>query len=421
MSDYSVLLLAFGQSNADLYPASPALDVPVFRDPRILTFNEPAAWRGLLGRPREGKAPGLAQAQWASNRTRVCSDYQSFQIAAAARLLYELNDPHLRHVIIRSEGRAGRRFGGAIVKGEDVDGILTNLDGSDSQILLNALDAIALAANRAPRRNAPLQRVIVTVMHGESDRATSRIAYRSGLETMIDRIDGFAAGLGLPVDWLIMEPGGTTTQGGGNAWPCRLAMHDVAGARENVHLTGCGYPYALDDVIHHNAETRLLIGDHLGAAAAQLLAQAGGRDLDFGWLLDVPAPAEARLAGTTVDLRLGGDEPFEVVSGLSDSNLTVEGFATTIKSRCRVTGVQPVALNQVRITLDRPPKPSPAACLTYAFQIVRGQDKRIEINLAAGRGGWRSVRSLQSLTLPGRQVHQWVPGFCIPFAEMQQG
>ncbi|AUH65365.1 hypothetical protein [Paracoccus zhejiangensis] len=422
MTDHSVLLLAYGQSNADLYPAAPALPCEAFGDPRIVTFNDGHAFRGLLGASPLQEATALVPAGAASYETVKCRNYQSFQIAAAARLLHETGIGAPRHVIVRAEGRGGRRFHGTVAKnGLHVEGILSNVDGTDSQILLNLSSAIRISATLALQAGAPLSRIIVNFVHGEADRGTPKEIYRQNLERLIDRVAGFAAEFDLPVHWLILDPAGTSSMGSGNNWHCRLAMREVASSRSNAHLIGAGYAYPLDDLIHYTSEARVLFGEHFGTAAAHLLARDAGAKGDLGWMLDAPGPPQAFLRDSTVELHLPGSTDFELIAGISDAELTVEGFSASHAARCRVIGVVQSGPRSVRVQLDQPPSMSACASLDYAFQIVRRDDRRSDSPLPAGRGGWRSVRALDSMVLPGRRIHQWVPGFSIPFAEMEQG
>lgn len=422
MTDHSVLLLAYGQSNADIYPAKPALPCEAFGDPRIVTFDDGNAFRGLLGANPRKEVTALVPAAAASYETKKCRNYQSFQIAAAARLLHEGVKVPPRHIIVRAEGRGGRRFHGIVAKNDRyVEGILSNADGTDSQLLLNLLNAIQIAEALARQANAPLSRVIVNFVHGEADRGTSREEYRRNFVRLIERVAYLAGEFNLPVDWLILDPAGTGSSGSGNNWPCRLAMRDLADARPDLHLTGTGYPYPLDDMIHYSSEARVLFGEHFGAATAHLLARDRGEESDLGWLLDAPGPPQAVLTGATVDLHILGDIEFELIPGIADPNLTVEGFSTSIASRCHVIAAVQTGPRSVRLELDQPPAPSERASLNYAYQVVLRQNMRSESPMPAGRGGWRSVRALDSMVLPGRRIHQWVPGFSIPFAEMQKG
>lgn len=423
MTDHSVLLLAYGQSNADIYPAIPALPCAAFDDPRIVTFDDGCAFRGLMGSIPKHPVTALVPAAAASYETKKCRNYQSFQIAAAARLLRGHDDPRLRRVIVRSESRGGRRFHGTISKdGRHVEGILNNADGSDSQILLNLISTIRIAEDLARREGAPLRRIVVNFLHGEADRNSDPALYRRNFEALIARVTDEAAALGLPVEWLILDPAGTSSGGSGNNWPCRLVMREVADARPDVHLIGAGYPYPLDDVIHYNSEARVLFGEHFGAAAACLLAGGAGAARDMGWLLDAPAPPRAVLNGSVVDLELDSSEAFDLIRGISDANVTVEGFAATAFARCIVTGVEQTGPQNLRITLDQPPvMDDPRAALSYAYQVVLRTDTRSDSPLPVGRGGWRSVRTLDSMVLPGRRIHQWVPGFSLPFAGMERG
>lgn len=420
MKDHSILMLAYGQSNADVYHAAPAFTCDAFGDPRIVTFNDGHGFRGLMGHLPKQAPTELVQAEIAASATKKTAGYQSFQIASAARLLAEGAPKGLRNVIIRGEGRGGRRLHGYVnKKGDHTEGILTNQDGSNSQLLLNLFDALRHAIDLADQKATPLRRVFINFLHGEADRAAERDAYREGLARLIDQVDRTIAGFGLVVDWLILDPAGTAGNGGGNNWPCRLAMADLAAERANVHLIGAGYAYPLDDVIHYGSEARVLFGEHFGAVAAHLLARDEDRDDGMDWLLDAPRVGKARLDGVHVTLELDSLHDFELVTGISDDNLTVEGFSVTTAARCKVVAAAQTGPRSLRVTLNQPPAPHERAELNYAYQVVRGGDIRSTSPLPVGRGGWRSVRALESLVLPGRRIHQWVPGFAIPFSQMQ--
>ncbi|AUH33392.1 hypothetical protein [Paracoccus tegillarcae] len=421
MSAHSILLLAYGQSNSDVYPAKPAQACDAFNDPRIVTFDDGNAFRGLLGALPKAPVTALVPAASASYETKKCRDYQSFQIAAAARLFHEGAPEGLRQVIVRAEGRGGRRFHGIVKNERHIEGILDNADGTDSQILLNMLETIRIAAEMAAGSGAPLRRIIVNFIHGEADRSTPRDFYRKNFEALIARVAELAAQLGVEVDWLILDPAGTASLGSGNNWPCRLAMQEVADAYDNVHLIGGGYGYELDDVIHYSSASRALFGEHFGAAIAALLAGGAGGAADTGWLLSAPRIERAVLSGRQVELHLGGDKEFQLVPGISDPNLNCEGFDVTLATRCQIEAVQQTGPRSVRVTLEKPPIDDHRAALTYAYQIIHGKDNRMDSLMPAGRGGWRSVAALESMVLPGRRIHQWVPGFFMPFAEMEQG
>lgn len=422
MADQSVLLLAYGQSNADIYPAGPALPCAAFGDPRILSFDDGEAFRGLMGGVPKRRVTRLLNALAAADETVRTRNVQSFQISAAARLLRETGSAAPAAVIVRAEGRGGRRFHGIYARsGQHVEGLLSNVDGSDSRILLNLLEALRVSARLARQQGVPLRRIIVNFLHGEADRNTPREIYREGMERMIARVAAEAEALELPVDWLLLDPAGTGSQGSGNAWPCRLAMRDVADQRANVHLLGAGYAYPLDDAIHYSSPSRALFGEHFGAAAAHLLARDAGAGSDLGWLLDAPPPPRAVLNGNRVDLHLDSAEAFELVPAISDAALTVEGFSTTQAALCRIIEVIQTGPRSVRVMLDGVPANHDQAMLNYAFQILAPDVTCRSSPLPVGRGGWRSTRALDSISLPGRQIHQWVPGFSLPFARMARG
>lgn len=421
MGDYSVLLMAYGQSNADLYPAEPAQPCAAFDDPRIVTFDDGSAFRGLLGARRKTPVTALVPAAAASYETKKCRNYQSFQIAAAARILHEGAPEGLRHLIVRAEGRGGRRFHGMIKNERHIEGILNNADGTDSQILLNLHDSIAIAADLAARSGAPLRRIIINFIHGEADRGTPAPIYRQNFQLLMARVARQAESLGVPLDWLILDPAGTSSQGSGSNWACRLVMQELARANDNVHLIGGGYAYELDDVIHYSSESRALFGEHFGAAIAALLAREAKVETDLAWLLDAPRPERAVLSGQHIDLYLDGPQDFRLVAGISDPNLNVDGFDVTLAAKTRVQTVRQTGPRSVRVTLEHPPAAPERAALTYAYQLIQGKDPRMASRLPAGRGGWRSERALSSIVLPGRSIHQWVPGFAFPFAQMEQG
>lgn len=406
----TVPILLFGQSNADFHLAGPLIVKEAFADPRILVLDDGAGYRGLLGQPATRQPNGFRQAladqQSDSQRRKV----QSIALPCAASLLHHAPQGAVSRVVIRSEAQGSRGLLGRQRGSQQLTGIYRNADGGFAGPFRNLVSSARSAIMLARADGGQVHRVFVLFMHGEQDRGMTASAYLAGLDRMVDDFQVQLEDLAVAIDWLILEPGGTTWQGNGNAWQPRLAMQRLSQLRDDVHVAGAGYGYPLADGIHYAAGSKALIGEMLGAALAARIGRTmpclpppGTTD----WLLNPPRPVELRRSGNRLTIRFDGN--IDLTRNAADPLATRCGFSLSCGSP--VGAVEQTAADEIHVQIPSLIERN-ATTLCYAYLDFNRQRSGFSPSLfPVGRGGLRNARTLNSLTFSQKRISQWLPCF----------
>lgn len=400
------MLLAFGQSNADVHHAGPRLATDIENRFPIVMPNDGYGIRGPMGRKRTKSITGF------DHVSKAPDEIQSLLVSAAARLLHDLPEQKPDRVIVRSEAKGGRRFWG-VSKGEiAVDGIFRTLDGSFSPIFLSLLRTIDECIIAAREDGAPIRTICIAWLHGESDRAMERTDYIQNFLSLRDEVENFVDERGVELRWCLVQPAGTGADGHGNRWPNRLSMMDLAQQHENIDLTLSGYAYELADASHFSALGKLRLGENFGRVLAQRLAGEHSSELH---------PIRASLEGVHILLEFSSSHPLVIdQDSIPAPELSVFGFSVDGCSGLSIMDVEVVGEKGVRLVLDRVPEPS-SLIINYAYQPYRRDNPNIAREYPVGRGCLRTEFEVQSIFDPGVKLYDWVPGFSVAFRELAEG
>lgn len=390
MRDHSILVVGFGQSNADVHNAGPRIAAAALDDPRLVVPNDGGGFRGMPVRPVEA-ITGFAP--FAPHERKA----MSLLGAAGARILHEMGADAPGRIVIRSAARGGRRFETLAKDDSLVEGILFGPDKRSSELFerflmtITRIRELAELAERDGRRVAAICPVFV---HGESDRAMSRAAYRDLTETMMDRTAQALAPLRVPLHWFAVQAGGTGQGGSGNAWPNRDAIRDLAASRSDLTLAAAGYAYALHDRIHFSATGKALLGETVGRAIA-------------GWLRGqkpaLPRLRRMRPEGAQLRLEFDTDAPLviDLAPACGHHGFSLQqGHIRDVWTRGR----------EVVLELDQPAEG--VAGLAYAWA-SRASAPGARPDHPVGGGALRTARTDPSILLPGESWYDWVPGFAL--------
>ncbi|MGZ9810378.1 hypothetical protein ACXN5S_07920 [Pseudoroseicyclus sp. H15] len=390
MQGKSLLIMAFGQSNADVHNAGPRLEAPPLEDPRLVIPNDGHGFRGLMG--LAPKAPITGFEPFAPFERRV----MSLTAAAGARVLHEMGEAAPARVILRSGAKGGRRLLGLQQGEREIDGLLETLDGGLSPLFTDFLKVTAAICDAAARDGTPVGAIACLFLHGESERRMGRAEYLTHAGAMLDMTAEALSPLGLPIHWHFVQAAGPGVEGAGNAWPNRLAVADLAAARPDATLAATGYPYPLEDGVHHSAEGKALLGEALGRSiAADLRGEARG----------LPLLQSVGLEGRHIHLDFAADGPLALDPAPPSGR---HGFAM---ARGEVRGVE-VSGNRVSVELAEPPE-GPEG-LSYAYENWQKGTRQPGIpGSAIGGGALRSEAGVPSILLPQRMLYDWVPGFAL--------
>lgn len=403
----AIPILLFGQSNADFHLAGPMIVKDEFTDDRIVVLNDGYGHRGRLGQsggaPATGFVQALADQQSNSQRRKA----QSIALPTAAALLRHTRTA-LSRVIIRSEAQGSRGLLGHRVGNKIQTGIYQNADGAMAGPFRNLVASTRAAITLARAQGDRVSRAFVLFLHGEQDRGLPASVYLTHLNQMIEDLADRTADLDVGIEWFILEPGGTTWQGNGNAWQPRLAMQRLSQLRPDVHVIGSGYGFPLDDGIHYSGGAKALIGEFFGAAIAARL-NPGTTGLD--WALRPPRPTELLRDGHHAAIRFDSD--IDLLPASADPYATRAGFSL---EGTRITDIQQIAPDQIR--LEVPPTIDWSnSALSYAYlNFSQSRMKFAPSIFPVGRGGLRSARGLRSIVFPQKRISQWLPAFRIDLA-----
>lgn len=375
-----------------------------FADNRIVVLNDGYGHRGRLGQSGGAEATGFVQALADQQQDSQRRKAQSIALPTAAALLRHSNLA-LSRVIIRSEAQGSRGLLGQRIGSRIQTGIYRNADGSVAGPFRNLLSSTRTAITLARAEGDRVSRAFVLFLHGEQDRGLPASVYLTHLNQMIEDLADHTADLNLGIEWLILEPGGTTWQGNGNAWQPRLAMQRLSQIRDDVHVVGSGYGYPLDDGIHYSGGAKALIGEFFGAAIAGRL-DPGGTGLD--WALRPPRPAELLRQGHHAAIRFDGD--IDLLPTGADPYATHSGFSL---DGSRITAVEQVSANEIRVEVPQSIDWTNSA-LSYAYLSFSQNRMKFSPSIfPVGRGGLRGARGLRSIIFPQKGISQWLPAFRI--------
>jgi hypothetical protein len=388
----TVLLLAFGQSNADVHVAGPRVPSDLWEDPEVVVPDDRWGIRGLLGRDEQKEIPGFVPA-WT-----IEPNNQSLLLAAATRLRQE--HPNYR-VIIRSVAKGGRTLRGLIPKRQPdrvVEGLYTNMDGSKSMHFHNLVRTLREARRAAEVSGPPVTKTVILWLHGESDRALSLATYEDSFTQLIKDVEtesGFD-----DLKWYTVQPGGTGPGGGGNDWPNRLAlMSDKVQAL--APLIGAGYVCEYFDQSHYSAKGKLFLGEWLGHIVSRHL-----RGDDFRLM---PAPSVTLIDPKTVEVTFAQD--IQTV----DQSPEIEGFTLGMKGRqLEILSIERLSANKLRIVSVGDMTTKHAVSVNYAYRKNFSKTPTDEVGHAFGTGNLRTSYETASVLAPGHTLFEPVPGFSVP-------
>ncbi|MFL9503401.1 hypothetical protein ACJMQP_25375 (plasmid) [Rhodopseudomonas palustris] len=289
-----------------------------------------------------------------------------------------------------------------------IEGIFRNHDGALSEIFNNLNTTIRECVNVAAREEIPVRHIYIMWLHGESDRNLSRQDYGNLFSEFIDATESALIDLQVPIDWLVTQPSGTGTRGGGNHWPNRMAIFDVADQRDNVTVVVAGYGYPMCDGSHYSASGKIMLGEALGRVVG--LREAG-------LMYRVPRLARATVKDNRV--RLLFDTP---ASLLIDRDSfpppdPFDGFAAHDRRGSTLTNVTIIGPDTVELMLSKPPDLSTLEC-SYAYTRNPAGRNPVETDYPVGRGGLRTTAATPSEFCPGKKIHEWVAGFIVAGKEI---
>ncbi|WP_372803868.1 hypothetical protein [Loktanella salsilacus] len=401
---HSILLMGFGQSNADVHDAGPRLAIEIEDAMPIFMPNDGKMIRGHMGKyTRDTPITGF------DHISTSPPTVQSLLVATAARLLHDLGDAVPDRVIVRTEARGGRRFLGIEKNGVLIDGIYRNHDGAYSIIFDYLMTTIRECIAAAQADNCPIRLINMVWLHGESDRALTREVYHDLFLTLIDDVESRLADTGIAIHWTVVQPSGTGAEGNGNAWPNRLAIFDLADKRANIDVPVTGYAFAQHDASHYSAEGKLLLGESLGRAIAQRLTGTGS---------PLPQPVRAEIDDCDVVLTIAADAPIVLdTQMLPQPDITLQGFSSHDKHNAILQEVTVEGPRQLRLRFNSAPDPA-TLMIHYAYRNRNRVEVSQDVHYPAGRGCLRTTWSAPSCLMTGRHIYDWAAGFSIRVADL---
>ncbi len=382
----TILLLAFGQSNADVHIAGPRGSSPLFDDPGILVPDDGWGIRGLMGRGEQPDFTGFVPA------SPFEPNNQSLLHAAAARIRHE--HPQSK-VIIRSAAKGGRRLYAIRTDEREIEGIYKNADGGPSIHLRNLIKSLRLSIEASAKTGGAIKRVYILWLHGESDRAMEAGEYGDVFRQLMDEVAAASEDLGVSIQWLTIQAGGTSYGGDGNHWQNRMALldddlQDIAPCVAAGHI--CGY----FDQSHYSARGKLALGEWLGHVVSRY--ETGNRI----WL---QIPKWARKIGPDslelkfdVDITIDGAEPIGLQVANGPHLLNIRS-AEIVDDRT------------IMIRLEAP-NDSRQLHINYAYARNQGfKDFERTPDRAYGYGNLRTTYEIPSILSPGSFLYEPIPGF----------
>lgn len=402
-----LLIMAYGQSNADRYISKPRLDSELLSNMSVITLTSGLGVRGRAYAPN-GRLHKNRIAEFTIDGKRVADEgaprvlpatYHEAKgtalLLSAGAVASALTNAPLTGV--RAASKGGLRFV-SLPDREGVSGIYRLADGSISPIVTGLVeDAVELADHLAAQTGARPDRCDILFLHGEADRSTPAEAYVAQFREARAEITQRLAEQGLTPRWILTQPAGTSPRGDGNAWQSRRGILMALADDPTLIFAGPLYPYPLADHIHYGAEGKALIGELCGRIIAQL-------DAGEPWL--TPMPTGWRLEGGLLHVDFDTPEPLRIDADARA--IGAHGFH--VPSGVGIAGAEVSSDSTVTITLDE--TPAKPFTLNYAFyRNQKGDPPEGPPFYPVGGGALRTEWGEPSMLVPGRTLHKWVPGF----------
>lgn len=400
---HSILIMMFGQSNADAHNAGPAIQSAFLDTPAVVAPNDGRGIQGLRGQPRKTDITGFVPSY--NPRAPI----QSIAAAIGCGLWSGAHTPNLKRIIARSAAQGGRPLHGNFNHGRHLEGIHLDGFGNRSSLYQTLITDIRQIRDAAIAGGAPLRHIYIPFFHGEADRSMGRAAYADGLRALMDDADADIAAMGLGATWLLTQSSGTGPGYIGNGWANRLSLCDVAQTRPNAHLIAANYAYALEDSIHLNATAKALMGEFI---AHQITALEAGTNPSITRLLDTI------ITGQTIDLHFHSPHGLVLDQSQFPAPGHTMGFNIARQRDQAITRVEQTGRDTVRLHCARPLDGAQTQ-INYAFQTVRADTSQEHTSsYAIGRGCLREDWSRPSQILPGTSLFNWAPGFSVCLADV---
>ncbi len=400
---HSILIMMFGQSNADAHNAGPCILSPYLDNPAVVVPNDGRGFQGLRGLDRAKPITGFVPSY--DPKCKI----QSIGAAAGASLMSNTTGNNLGRTIVRSAARGGRPMHGHFSQDRHLEGIHLDGHGKRSYLFESFVEDVRQMQIAAAADGMPIKHIYIPFFHGEADRSMDRHLYQAHLETLMDEIDAEMAALDLGTDWLLTQPSGTGLGYNGNGWGNRLCLMDIANARKNAHLAAANYGYALHDNVHLSANSKGLIGEFLGHQIAALEA---------GHKITTTQVSDIAITGNIVDIYFKGPHKLILDETRFPAPDTPLGFRINRQKEQSISRVTQTGDRAVRLTCAIP-LDGDKTSIDYAFMGVKS-DRSVKdfIPYAIGRGCLREDWSKPSKIFLGTDLLNWVPGFSIALADV---
>lgn len=400
-----LLIMAYGQSNADRHVTTPRLPSPLLDDLNVVTLTSGMGVRGC-GYNEDGTRMDR-KGEFIIDGRRV----QPTNLPLVLPVAYnEIRGTSMLHVAgavarsftgapvvgVRAAAKGGLRF--VAVPGRNrIAGIYKLLDGSISPVLtLLAEDAAELAAYLAQVSGEAPQVVYILFVHGEADRSTPTDDYVRQFEEARALIRDLLAQHGLKPRWLITQAAGTSAAGDGNAWQSRIAILDALAEDPDLIFVGPLYPYPLTDHVHYGSVGKALIGELAGLVIGSL---------ESGQTWETPRLQQWRLNGNKILIDCVTPEPLTIHDELA--HLDNYGFSIPLGPKIHKVSLEGIS----RIVIELDAVPTKKFTLDYAFRRTSKLNPEPVRKHCFAQGAIRTTWAKNSLAVEGETLRKWLPGF----------
>lgn len=403
MGKSSILVMLFGQSNADAHNAGPSLPVPFLDNPRCVVPNDGRSFQGWRGRERTQPITGFVPSY--NPKCKI----QSIGAAIGCTILDQMSDDKsLERVIVRSAARGGCPLRGRTKHDRVTPGIHLDMDGTRSSIFEGLIEDVRMIKLAAETDGAPIRHVYIPFFHGEADRSADRETYRQHLEQMMNEADAIFADMGLSVDWLLAQASGTAEGSNGNAWASRICLDEIAVNRPNAHMAIANYGYQLADTVHLTARSKAMVGELIGRRITELETGAG---------TSLTRLAHFLVKDNIVELLFDSPTGITLDETRFPAPASTLGFSITGQKGQEITEIRQTGPATIRLVCALPLH-GEKTCINYAFERSIGNPEHVPLHhFPVGRGCLREDWSARSKILEGEDLLSWVPAFSMPLAK----